>query len=116
MTRPKHLRVPPLRELMRRLRKHAPLCAPVRLVQQKNVWCNGELVLGIACTRIASGKPLSFRIVIDSRLSAGERWDVIVHEWAHCLDWGTRFVELKNCHDARWGQHYSRAWRASVER
>lgn len=116
MAYPRHLRTPPLRELMRRLRRNAPLVAPVRLIQKPGVRCGGQLVAGCACYRQKwpSGKVVRFRITVDSRLSRAEKWDVIVHEWAHCLDRGTRPKQPKDCHDARWGQCLSRAYRASL--
>lgn len=117
---------------MRRLRKYAPLSAPVRLVQRKDpkCWFGGtgsgasgrervyDRVKGYALTfhqyegeeRVGVAR---FRIVIDSRLTLSEKWDVIVHEWAHCLDRQTR-AWSKDCHDARWGQCYAKAWKAST--
>lgn len=115
MTRAKHLRTPSLRVLMGRLRKKAPLQAPVRLVQQKNCVCGGYLVLGYAAARYRypAKKPVAFRITVDPRLSIGERWEVVIHEWAHCLDRATG-RRPSDCHDARWGQHYAKAFRASL--
>lgn len=115
---PKELRSPSLRELARRLRKHAPTKAPVRIIRQRGVRCDGGLVLGVISYKIhwRGGCPRRierYRIVIDSRLSAGEQWDCLVHEWAHALDRETRPKRPKDCHDSRWGQCYARAFRAS---
>lgn len=116
MTLAKHLQTPPVRTLMRRLRKHAPLSVPVRLRYRENIRCQGDLVPAMASYRIGlkSGKMRSCWITVDPRLPLGEKWEAIVHEWAHCLDRESRTGNLRDCHDARWGQCYSRAFRASV--
>lgn len=58
---------------------------------------------------------ISCWITIDPRVSQSEQWEIVVHEWAHCLDRDSgRVHALRDCHDTRWGQHYSRAYRASV--
>lgn len=108
------LDTPSIRELMRRLRRGAPLSKPVRLVQRPGVRMDGRWVLGYAGYRLRRGRVVSFRIVVDSRLPPGEKWDVVVHEWAHCLD-RERRPRCRDPHDSRWGQHYARAWRASME-
>jgi hypothetical protein len=76
-------------------------------------------VLGVASivTRWCRGKPriVRFHIAIDSRLSLGEQWEVLVHEYAHCLDRESR-LRCRDRHDCRWGQHFSRAFRASINR
>ena len=114
------IKTPSLRVLMRRLRKRAPTKAPVRLVQQRGVRSGGEWVLGYAAYRRTwsrrgrPGRIKSHRIVVDSRLPLVEKWEVVVHEWAHCLDRMTRPRQPNDCHDARWGQCYSRAFRASL--
>ena len=118
MALPKHLRAPHVRVLMKRLRKYVPLPVSVRLVQQNgDVYLGSgkdrQKVLGKAGCRMQNGKLVSFRITVDSRIPNGEKWEVIVHEWAHCLDRATRPVS-RDCHDTRWGQHYSRAFKASV--
>lgn len=92
----------------------------MRVAYRVGVLCRGEYVLGYAGYRrhwSKSGKPgrvLRHRIVIDSRLPLGEKWDVLIHEWAHCLDRETRPKRPKDCHDARWGQCYSKAFKASL--
>lgn len=115
MTLPKHLAAPPVRELMRRLRKHAPIGYPVRLVQKKNPVCRGYgIVPGYASVTLRGGRVIRGRIVVDPRLPIGEKWDVIVHEWAHLLDRERRTHRLKNCHDARWGACLARAFVAAT--
>ncbi len=54
----------------------------------------------------------SYRIAIDSRLSLSEKWECLIHEWAHCIDRGTRW-NPSDCHDTRWGQCYAKAFQAS---
>lgn len=72
------------------------------------------LVLGMAGWRRERGRVVRFRITVESRLSLAEKWDVVTHEWAHCLDRARRPREVKDCHDGRWGQAYARAFRASM--
>jgi len=119
VTRPKHMQVPIVRELMRRLRKHAPLPVPVRIVQRRSPRICGDLVLGY-CHRTLKGGPKPrarrFLIVVEERLSLGEKYEVIVHEYAHCLDRVKRPLDVKDCHDSRWGACYARAFRASTLR
>lgn len=114
MTLPEHMRVPSVRTLMRALRSGAPLSAPVRVVQKLNPACNGQVVLGYAGTRVAKGKPVRFQIVLERRLPAGEKYEVIVHEYAHCLDRDSRPHPVKECHDSRWGACYAQAFRAAM--
>lgn len=114
-----HLKTPPLRALLKRLRARAPASAPVSIVFKHGVRFGESLVLGVTSYRVRwrRGKPLPperFRIEIDSRLPRGEQWEVLIHEWAHVLDRGTRPKPPKDCHDSRWGQCYSRAFRASL--
>lgn len=110
-----HLRTPSLRELLRRLRRHEPLCAPVRVAYRAGVRSDGEWVLGYAGWRRnwRSKRVTRFNIVIDSRLPRGEQWEVLIHEWAHCMD--VRWPRPRDCHDARWGQCFARAFRASIK-
>lgn len=109
-----------LRRLMRRLRTHAPVSVPVRVVRRRGVRLQtGEYVLGYMSRRQRwkCGKPLKadrFLIVFDSRLPAGEAWDCVVHEYAHCLDRDTRYLSPKDCHDARWGRCFAKAFKASL--
>lgn len=114
MTRPKVLQVPPLRELLRRLRKHAPLSAPVRLRQAPNLTCRGEPCVARMSYRFdrRRSRVVAYTIWVDPRASLGERWEWVIHEWAHGLDRGLRLYP-KDCHDTRWGQHYARAFNAS---
>jgi hypothetical protein len=114
-----HLRPSSLRRLMLKLRKHVPLRAPVRLVQRPGVRSSGEYVLAYAWykqrwTPHGLKRPVRYRIVIDSRLPIGEKWECVVHEYAHCLDRDRRPKRPKDCHDARWGQCFARVFRASV--
>jgi hypothetical protein len=113
---PKHLTAPPARELMRRLRKHAPVGAPIRLVQGTDLRVDGELVLGYLRWRVVGERVEAFRLCVDRRLPPGEKHEVIVHEWAHALDRSTRPRKPADCHDGRWGQCFARAFRASLER
>ena len=83
-----HLRPASLRVLMRRLRTHVPLRAPVRLVQRRGVKNANEFVLGYAAYRQPwmrgrRSRPKSYRIVVDERLSLGEKWECVIHEYAH---------------------------------
>ena len=105
------------RRLLARLRKRLPLRVPVRLVWRKDPRCAGEIVLGYAAYRYAWSRGKRGRlqrcwIVLDPRLSAGQAWDALIHEYAHCLDRQSRKTP-KDCHDTRWGQCYSRVFRAS---
>lgn len=115
----KHLRPPGIRVLLRRLRKRLPLKAPLRVRQSVGVKNDGDWVLGTAAYKQKwlggrkKGKPQWFVITVDSRLPPGEKWECVVHEYAHCLDRGTRWNRPKDCHDTRWGQCYSRVFRAS---
>lgn len=102
-----------MRKLMRRLRTNAPLSAPIRLVQQRNPKCGRDTVLGYMAWRAKNGRATSFRIVVEERLPLGEKFEVVVHEYAHAIDRDTRPRMVKDCHDARWGQCYSRAFKAS---
>lgn len=114
MAVPENLRVMSLRKLMRRLRKHAPLCAPVRLRQQKDPKCWGELCIGRMDTRARRGRIVGFTLVLEVRLPKGEKWDCIVHEWAHGLDRAKRhWKRPKDCHDSRFGVEWARAFRAA---
>lgn len=110
---PENLRCISLRQQMRRLRKHAPLCAPIRVRQQIDPRCHGELCIGRMDTRVRrrDQKVMHFTLVLERRLSAGEKYDCVLHEWAHALDRATR-LNPKDCHDTRWGQCYSRAFNA----
>ena len=110
---------PPLRQLLRRLRKHAPVPYPVRVVYRKRptMFLEGKVQSVHGYTRVirtTTHKPVRFRIVLDSRFSREHQWDVLVHEWAHVLDRTRRGQRLKDCHDSRWGAAYSRAFKASV--
>lgn len=99
---------------MARLRKNAPLKAPVRVIQRKGVFCLGGPVLGYAWYSGSITRVTGYRIVIDSRLSAAEKWEAVLHEYAHCLDRETRSGP-KDVHDSRWGQCFARAYRASMK-
>jgi hypothetical protein len=105
---------------MRRLRKNAPLRVPVRLVQRRGVRCSGEWVLGVVSHRrrwLKRGgwsRPTGYLIVIDERMPLGEKWAVVIHEYAHCLDREKRWWRVKDCHDSVWGRCYSRALRATI--
>lgn len=104
---------------MWRLRHRLPLKAQVRVRQQVGVRCDGKWVLGVAAfrrqwTRRGWGKIVRFRITIDSRLPPGEKWEVLVHEYAHCLDQERRRRRPKECHDGTWGRCYSRCYLASL--
>lgn len=117
MTLPKHCQTPPLRELLRRLRKHAPLKAPIRVRHVKDPMCWGEPCIGrLDSLNYSRGRPRRFALILEARLSRAEKWDILIHEWAHALDRGSRKVTRKNCHDSRFGQHWARAFRASLLR
>jgi len=115
-----HLRSPSLRVLMRRLRTRLPLHAPVRLIQRRGVRFGSGFCLALAVYRQPwrrghALRPVSYNIVIDSRLSHGEKWECVVHEYAHCLDRDTRHKRPREVHDARWGICFAKTFRASLK-
>jgi len=40
-----------------------------------------------------------------------ERYDALIHEWAHCLAWNANHQTLE-FHDAMWGVAYANAYNA----
>ena len=111
---------PRLRRALLRLRKRCPVGVPVRVVRVKRPVCRWrgrvESVTAYASTiqNTRTKKLARFRITLSTRLSGDHLIDVLAHEWAHCMDRRTRSRNPRgDVHDTRWGQHYSRAWRAT---
>ncbi len=53
------------------------------------------------------------RIILDNRLTWAEMIEVLIHEWAHAMDW--RHARMENRRDAdhseSWGLYYARIYR-----
>lgn len=59
-----------------------------------------------------TGKPAYFLIRIDKRLPLSTQWVVLIHEYAHALQWRPPIQEAGRLadHDAEWGIAEGRIW------
>lgn len=58
-----------------------------------------------ALLKDADGKPAQFAIHVDHRLTAFELQTVLVHEWAHCMDWTEGSLDREDHPPSFWLKH-----------
>lgn len=87
-----------LRRWLREARERVPPILPVRFRRAKLDGALGYTTM----SRSADGRPSHFIIVLHSDLSHDAAWQVLVHEWAHCLAWQEGHETMCD-HDAPWG-------------
>lgn len=97
------------RELAAKLRILVPPTWPVtvRTVELAESHGDCELVK-------ESKKGPHFRIRISKSLSPDAVQFCLIHEWAHCLSWGTESHRISH-HGPEWGIAMSRIWQALLE-
>lgn len=94
------------RKMLRELREMVPPLVPVKTRRRPLVDC-------IAYTTLShdpkTGLPTHFEITIDSRLSWEATWQVLAHEWAHCLAW-RQDHDMIDDHGPEFGLAFSHIW------
>jgi hypothetical protein len=97
------------RELARKLRILVPPTWPVqvRTVQLSESHGDCELVK-------ESKRGPHFRIRLAKSLSLDAAQFALIHEWAHCLSWGSESHRISH-HGPEWGIAMSRIWQALME-
>ncbi len=100
------------RKLLRELREICPPLVPVRTRRRKLKDCMGYTSL----THSSEGDelPLYFVITLDIDLSWEATWQLLVHEWAHCLAWRQDHANVTD-HGAEFGLAYAQVWGDVVE-
>ena len=66
------------------------------------------------CTLVTSGKEPHYLIRVSSDLAEDTQVYVLIHEWAHCLSWGSESHRIR-AHGPEWGIAMSRIWQAVLE-
>ena len=92
---------------MEDLRTELPLALPVRVcrVSLKDCWGKIDLV------EDEDGKPSRFVICVHREANLNFQIDILIHEWAHALDWFNSQTPGTD-HDDPWGIWYARCYRA----
>jgi len=101
---------PSYRRFLKELREICPPIVPVKTRRRKLKDCIAYTTLH----RNDEGLPTHFEITIDSRLSWEATWQVLPHEWAHCLAWNEDHPTVTD-HDPQFGLAYSHVWEDVVE-
>lgn len=96
--------------MLRDLREFCPTVVPVRVRRVPLDDC-----LGYAVARhTAEGHLSHFYVALDSQQSWDSMWQVLVHEWAHCLAWHEGH-ETVDDHGPEWGLAVARVYQDVVE-
>lgn len=91
------------------LREFCPTLAPVRVRRRPLSDC-----LGYTSIIFDDDERLShFNVVIDSRMSWDATWQILVHEWAHCIAWHDGH-ETVDDHGPEWALAFALCYQESV--
>ena len=91
------------RALLRRLREQAPPRYPVRIVRRSDPDNAGS------CDLVRRGASWVFEIEIAKDAPAVLLVEILLHEWAHALAWGSR--RKAPMHGRRYGEAWARCYR-----
>ena len=97
-----------VRKVVEWLRKSHPAAYPVRVRVMKLPGKGRQRVDGLS---ERAGR--RFTIYLDDRLSQADMIEVLLHEWAHCLDWKHHRLEARRQfdHSDEWALVYGRLYR-----
>ena len=98
-----------LRDLVGRLREHAPPLLPVRVYVRQRLPDDHQ---GWCCLVYDGTRPARFHILV-RRAAWPTMKDAVLHEWAHALSW--QEGELTEMHGPEWGLAYARVYQEMVE-
>lgn len=71
------------RKMLRELRQRCPAIVPVRVRRRPLKDCIGYTTTSYD----TDGKLSHFNIVIEKNQCWNATWQVLIHEWAHCIAW-----------------------------
>jgi len=76
----------------------------------RRVPLKGMDLLGQCALRAGGKRGKHFFIEVDSSLDRAQAWAILLHEWAHALNW----TEGEPDHSAQWGKTLAELWREHV--
>ena len=99
---------------IRQLRKHFDPGVPVRVASSPMA-----LSLYGDCSRIIKlGRLIEIKIRINSNVNFASRYDTLIHEWAHAMEWEANWQEgsAKRTHGPTWGVWYAAVYEHLYEK
>lgn len=91
------------------LREFCPPLLPVKVRRRPLSDCLGYTSLCVD----AQDVPSHFIIVIDSKMSWDATWQILVHEWAHCIAW-QGMQETVEDHGPEWALAFAKCYQESI--